>query len=191
MHNVTNHLDTLGIWRRICWYTVERKSTVVPIATNHSVKLEVLWHMFIHTGEKTHSCYSILLHYISFEILVLKYRWSIQKPKGQYRDHLVGQLTSTTPTIMKMMASEISLRNRRVQQTKSNRTTTPATNNWQLGQGWRSSCMSRFSSLRCPFPLNATTLVCSFVMRISWIPTKLLLLPHFHFVLKIPQKCWL
>ena len=47
--------------------------------------------MFIHTREKPHSC---LLHYISFEIWVLKYRWSIQKPKGQYRDHLVGQLTT-------------------------------------------------------------------------------------------------
>ena len=37
---------------------------------------------------------STLLHYISFEIWVVKYRWSIQIPKGQYRDHLVGQLTT-------------------------------------------------------------------------------------------------
>ena len=36
---------------------------------------------------------STLLHYISFEIWVVKYRWSIQIPNGQYRDHLVGQLT--------------------------------------------------------------------------------------------------
>ena len=34
-----------------------------------------------------------MLHYISFEIWVVKYRWSMQIPKGQYRDHLVGQLT--------------------------------------------------------------------------------------------------
>ena len=35
---------------------------------------------------------STLLHYISFEIWVVK--WSIQIPKGQYRGHLVGQLTN-------------------------------------------------------------------------------------------------
>ena len=38
---------------------------------------------------------STLLHYISFEIWVVKYIWSIQIPKGHYRDHLVGQLTTT------------------------------------------------------------------------------------------------
>ena len=37
---------------------------------------------------------STLLHYISFEIWVVKYRWSIQIIKGQYRDHLFGQLTN-------------------------------------------------------------------------------------------------
>ena len=43
------------------------------------------------------SAVNTLLYYISFEIWVVKYidhRWSIQIPKGQNRDHLVGQLTN-------------------------------------------------------------------------------------------------
>ena len=44
------------------------------------------------------SCFSsTLLHYISFEIWVVKYRYP-EVPKGQYRDHLDGQLTNVFPT---------------------------------------------------------------------------------------------
>ena len=39
------------------------------------------------------SAVNTLLYYISFEIWVVKYR-SIQIHKVQYRDHLVGQLTT-------------------------------------------------------------------------------------------------
>ena len=52
---------------------------------------------------------STLLHYISFEIWVVKYRWSIQIPKGQYRDHLVGQLTRQEPAQNKILFSAILL----------------------------------------------------------------------------------
>ena len=40
-----------------------------------------------------HDLTSTLLHYISFEIWVVKYIWLIQITKGQWLDHLVGQLT--------------------------------------------------------------------------------------------------
>ena len=50
---------------------------------------------------------STLLHYISFEIWVVKYIWSIQIPKGHYRDHLVNQLNSLYDTFFKMSSEAL------------------------------------------------------------------------------------
>ena len=51
----------------------------------------------IHISFFKWSCFSdTLLHYISFEIWVVKYRYP-EVPKGQYRDHLDGQLTNVFP----------------------------------------------------------------------------------------------
>ena len=87
-HSVTSFLLCLTL---LSWTShVSLHSVTLPlICKTRCAKVTLLCHFF--ELKIVHCC---TVHYIPFEIWVVKYnRWSIQIPKRQYRDHLVGQLT--------------------------------------------------------------------------------------------------
>ena len=89
-----------GLLRLITFNYVNGTSLSHHITSiTHSLLSMPVWMMFEWAA-------STLMHYILFEIWVVK---SIQIPKGQYRDHLVGQLTRGQPTVGNLTSLIISI----------------------------------------------------------------------------------